>query len=182
MDTSSRQKQTSRRTTPVEDAEAVASQPSQDSPAETMCIRSGPMRISTGPQTSFSANDLPATLSPNLPLDTSHSPTQYTKMELPIHSGVSPAQAAMQVASMSAQDLKRKRTCVETGVPPTTGPNPLEYCAPVYMNAQPFMPESYHEIQGFQPQANPTSGQPQHPSESFGEEMDSSGFPYYFQY
>ncbi|KAJ6014870.1 hypothetical protein N7540_009461 [Penicillium herquei] len=177
----SSQKSNSRRSTPTEEAG-----PSQERPVETMCIRSGPMRIPT-PQNAFATGDMSANLSPNLPLASSHSPTQYVKTELSLHPGMNTSQTSLSASAASAQDLKRKRHCAEAGVPTSGAQNPLEYYtqAPVYMAPQPFMPEPYHEIQGFQPQAHPSPGDPsqQHPHpESFGEEMDSAGFPYYFQY
>ncbi|KAJ5707393.1 hypothetical protein N7488_007194 [Penicillium malachiteum] len=178
VDKPSSQKSNSRRSTPTDDAG-----PSQERPSETMCIRSGPMRIPT-PHNAFATGELSANLSPNLPLASSHSPTQYVKPELSLHPGMNTSQTSLSAASTSA-DLKRKRHCVEAGVPTSGAQNPLEFYAqaPVYMAPQPFMTEPYnHEIQGFQPQAHPSPSQ-QHPNqESFGEEMDSAGFPYYFQY
>ncbi|KAJ5769598.1 hypothetical protein N7520_004157 [Penicillium odoratum] len=143
-----------------------------------MTIRSGPMRPPNTSQTTLAASDVSANVSP-IPLSTSHSPIQYIKPE-PINR-VDDIQAAM-----SAQDLKRKRQCVETGVslPTSTAQNPspssMEYFAPVYVAEPPFIPEAYHNLQGFPAQADSTPAQP--PPESFGEDMDASAFPYYFHY
>ncbi|KAJ5272943.1 hypothetical protein N7478_008068 [Penicillium angulare] len=171
-------KQTTRKNTPTEEATA----PSQDHLAETMCIRGGPTRIPSTPQTALAPREIPTKISPNPPLASSHSPTQYTNPELPIHPGVDALQVPMSAASLSAQDSSRKRQRVETGIQPTAPPNPLEYYTSSYVGTQqPFMPENYPELQGFPPQ-DPISGQQQPPNESFGEDMDSSTFPYYFQY
>ncbi|KAJ5087294.1 hypothetical protein N7456_010910 [Penicillium angulare] len=170
-------KQTTRKNTPTEEAAS-----SQDHLAETMCIRSGPTRIPSTPQATLAPREVPANISPNPPIASSHSPTQYANPELPIHPGVDPSQVPMSAASMSAQDLSRKRQRVETGIQPAAAPNPLEYYTSAYVGPQqPFMPENYPELQGFQPQ-DPIAGQQQPPNESFGEDMDSSTFPYYFQY
>jgi hypothetical protein len=42
------------------------------------------------------------------------------------------------------------------------------------------MPEAYHELHGFPAPADSTTAQPS--TEPFGEDMDSSAFPFYFQY
>ncbi|KAJ5909359.1 hypothetical protein N7504_004002 [Penicillium tannophilum] len=164
----------SRRTSPNEE------KPTQEPHYETMCIRSGPTRTPKDPKTTYAASDVSANVSP-IPLPLSHSPINYIKPEPSMNRGSDATQAAV-----AAQDLKRKRQCVGTGVPvptstaPNPSPNSLEYYAPVYVGAPPYMPESYHELHGFPAQAESTPAQP--PTESFGEDMDSSTFPFYFQY
>ncbi|KAJ6114319.1 hypothetical protein N7486_000097 [Penicillium sp. IBT 16267x] len=164
----------SRRTSPNEE------KPIQEPHYETMCIRSGPTRTPKDPKNTYAASDVSGNVSP-IPLPPSHRPIGYVKPEPSINRGGDATQSAM-----AAQDLKRKRQCVGTGVPvptstaPNPNPNSLEYYAPVYVGAPPYMPEPYHELHGFPVQADSTPAQP--PTETFGEDMDSSTFPFYFQY
>ena len=162
---SSRQR-SSRKSTPTEEAS------SKEHNTEIMCIRSGPVQSRNAPQPSFAPGDTPANLSMNR-RSTTHSPTQFIKRDQPIHPEFDPT-----VAPMSAQDQKRKRQRVEMGVPITSSPTSLGYYSPVYVGSQPFVPDSYHDLQGFQPQSGPTTVQPN--TESFGETMESLAFPYYF--
>ncbi|KAJ5593858.1 uncharacterized protein N7459_000066 [Penicillium hispanicum] len=144
----------------------------QEPKTETMSIRSRPVPSVNIPSPVFVPGpgaDAFANIPPNSIPTT---PTQYIKQDLPIHTAFDTAEGA----SMSAQDLKRKRQCVETGLPATTSPTSLaQYHSPIFVGSQPFMNESYDNLQAFQHQMIPTT----RPG-SFGESMDANMFPYYF--
>lgn len=79
---------------------------------------------------------------------------------------------------MSQQESNRKRLRVESDPSTTTTPHTLAYYPPVYVGSQPFIPESYDELQSFPPQVIPTSAPPG--VEHYGEHMDGYVFPYFF--
>ncbi|KAJ5679893.1 hypothetical protein N7462_008137 [Penicillium macrosclerotiorum] len=167
----------SRKSTPTE--RAPSHEP--ETIVETIVIRSGPAHDSKTSQSSLMPDDkIPPSLSPTNPRHpsrpSSHSPSQYIHQDLPIHPNYDPT--ASSSSSMSQQDLKRKRQCVETGPATTASPDTLGYYPPMFVGSQPFMPESYDELQTFPHTTIPTTGQPA--TDPYGEHMDTYAFPYYF--
>jgi hypothetical protein len=82
---------------------------------------------------------------------------------------------------MSQQDLKRKRLRVDADHPPTTTSphaHTLGYYPPVFVGSQPYIPESFDELQGFPTQVIPTTAPPG--ADQYGEHIDNYAFPYYF--
>lgn len=100
-----------------------------------------------------------------------HSPAQYMKTDLPIHTVFNPPSGPM-----PQPDMKRKRQCVDTGMPPTTGTTPLGYYSPMFVGSQPFVTGSWGGMQGFPPQGVLPPGQPG------TEPFDEPVFPYFFDF
>lgn len=156
----------SRRATPTE--EDTSQTPSQEIPS----VRSGHLRRSNIPQPLLSSGtEMPTNLSPN-PHTAVPSPSQYIQQELPIHPSFE------HTASPSPQDLKRKRPFVEAGPASSTSPASIPYYSPVFVGSQPFVPETFDNIEGLQQPGVPNPGRPG--TEQFAENMEIYGFPYYF--
>lgn len=141
---------------------------------ETVCAQSRHIRGGDGRQAVFAPGaDMVARVAPN-PLNshpTSPSPTQYIKQDLPIHPYRSFDSSA---ASILQHDPKRKRQDVVTNVPTTYSQDSPVYHSSIFMDSQPFSPESYDELQSLLDQV-PTTAQPT--TDSYGEPMET--FPYY---
>ncbi|KAJ6126574.1 hypothetical protein N7523_002186 [Penicillium sp. IBT 18751x] len=166
VDLAASQGERSRRASPTE--EETSQQSSQEIPS----VRSGQLRRSNIPQPLLSTGtEIPTNLSPNLHPAVPNS-SQYIQQELPIHSNFE------HTASPSPQDLKRKRPIVESGPASSTSPAPIPFYSPVFVGSQPFVPETFNNIEGLQQPGVPNTGQPG--TEQFAENMEIYGFPYYF--
>lgn len=161
----------SRKSSPTEDT----STNERTKTEETMGVHSDPVQSVIVTQPVFTPGDVPLDLSPTTLRAPSHSPSQFINQDLPFHPGFHPSPSS----SMSQQDLKRKRLRVDPDPPTTTSPQTLAYYPPVFVGSQPFIPETYDELQSFPNQVIPTTA----PSgaEQYGEHMGSYGFPYYFE-
>ncbi|KAJ5819429.1 hypothetical protein N7474_005020 [Penicillium riverlandense] len=147
----------------------------REQPTEIMAIRSGPIRSTNTLESAFTTGDLPPNLSTTIPRPPSHIPNLYINQDLPIHPGFDFGASS----SRLQQNLKQKHQCGETGPSIGTSPNTLWYYSPIFAGSQPFVPEPYGELQNFQHQGVPTTGQPV--TELYGEPMEPShAFPYYF--
>lgn len=156
----------SRKNTPTEEKDSR--QPSQETPN----VRSGHLRRSHIPQPLLpSGTEISVNLSPN-PHTAIPSPSQYIQQELPIHPSFE------HTASQSPQDLKRKRPYVEAGPSSSTSPTSIPYYSPAFVDTQPFLPETYDNIQGLQQPGVPNTGQPG--TEPFTDNVEIYGYPYYF--
>ena len=108
-------------------------------------------------------------MSPN---PTPTTPTYYDKQHLLSHQALETAFDN----SLSAQELKRKRQCVETNLPATTSPTSLAFHSPpIFVGSQPLMAEVYEHHQTFQPPVIPLTM-----SESFEESVEDGMLPYFF--
>ena len=153
---------------------ATEKSPDQEPKVETMSIRSRPApRANAPPPIIVPAlgADVQADL-PSNPVPTT--PAHYLEQDLPPQTNFHPAVDA----SLSTQDLKRKRQCVEEGLPaPTSSTSMAYYNSPIFVGSQPFMTESYEDLQAFHSHMVPTTG-----PEVFGESLDPSMFPYYLDH
>ncbi|OQD72632.1 hypothetical protein PENDEC_c020G04837 [Penicillium decumbens] len=157
----------SRKSTPTE--EDASRQPNK----ETASIRCGPLRSSNIQQPLLAASvEMPTNIPPS-PRVAAPTPSQYIHQELPIHPGFE------HTLPLSPQDLKRKRAFVEVGPSASDSSAPVPYYPSVFVGSQPFLPEGYDSLQGLQRPGLPVTDTEQPGPETFGENMDIYGFPYY---
>ena len=157
------------------------SSPNEDKPTheggkieETTVVHSDSVQGAVVTRSVFTPGDVPLDLSPTTLRHPSHSPSQYINQDLPIHPSYDPSASS----STSQQDLKRKRLRVDADPPTTTSPQTLAYYPPVFVGSQPFIPQTFDELQSFPPPMIPTTAPPG--GEQYGEHMGSYAFPYYF--
>jgi len=157
----------SRKSTPTE--EDASRQPNK----ETASILCGPLRSSNIQQPLLAASvEMPTNIPPS-PRVAAPTPSQYIHQELPIHPGFE------HTLPLSPQDLKRKRAFVEVGPSASDSSAPVPYYPSVFVGSQPFLPEGYDSLQGLQRPGLPVTDTEQPGPETFGENMDIYGFPYY---